>query len=212
MSGDVPVRFCESAGVRFPRATLLVICCHGTAEEAQSVMAEMMQRLRLTVNGTKTKRCRLPEENFNFLGYTFGRYYSGRTGGAYLGARPAVKKVRELCASITEQTSRRYLPLDPLLLVGRLNRQLRGWANYFCYGANPAVRLVDRHVARRLRRWLCRKHKVPNGGFTRFPDQYLTDQLGLVRLQTLAATSRVRTRETILSPRAGCGKTARPVR
>ena len=162
-----------------------VICCRGTAEEAQAVMAAMMERLRLTVNGTKTKRCRLPEEKFDFLGYTFGRYYSGWTGKAYLGARPAVKKVRELCASITEQTSRRYLLLDPELLVGRLNLQLRGWANYFCYGASHAVRLVDRHVARRLRRWLCRKHKVPNGGYTRFPDQYLTHELGLVRLPKL---------------------------
>ena len=107
------------------------------------------------------------------------------TGDAYLGARPAAKKVRELCASITEQTSRRYLLLAPELLVGRLNRQLRGWANYFCYGSSKAVRLVDRHVARRLRRWLCRKHKVPNGGYPRFPDQYLTKQLGLVRLPKL---------------------------
>jgi RNA-directed DNA polymerase len=165
-----------------------VICCRGTADEAQAVMAGMMERLRLTVNGTKTKRCRLPEEKFDFLGYTFGRYYSGWTGEAYLGARPAVKKVRELCASITEQTSRRYLLLDPEMLVERLNRQLRGWANYFCYGASKAVRLVDRHVVRRLRRWLCRKHKVPNGGYTRFPDQYLTDELGLVRLPKLRRT------------------------
>lgn len=162
-----------------------VICCRGTAEEAQAAMVVMMERLRLTVNGTKTKRCRLPEEKFDFLGYTFGRYYSGWTGDAYLGARPAAKKVRELCASITEQTSRRYLLLDPELLVGRLNRQLRGWANYFCYGASKAVRVVDRHVARRLRRWLCRKHKVPNGGYPRFPDQYLTEHLGLVRLPKL---------------------------
>jgi len=165
-----------------------VICCRGTADEAQAVMAGMMERLRLTVNGTKTKRCRLPEEKFDFLGYTFGRYYSGWTGEAYLGARPAAKKVRGLCASITEQTSRRYLLLDPEMLVERLNRQLRGWANYFCYGASKAVRLVDRHVVRRLRRWLCRKHKVPNGGYTRFPDQYLTDELGLVRLPKLRRT------------------------
>ena len=185
MSREIHVRFCESLGVRLPRATRLVICCRGTAEEAQAVMVAMIKRLRLTVNGRKTKRCRLPEEKFDFLGYTFGRYYSGRTGDAYLGARPAAKKVRELCASITEQTSRRYLLLDPELLVGRLNRQLRGWANYFCYGASKAVRLVDRHVARRLRRWLCRKHKVPNGGYARFPDQYLTEQLGLVRLPKL---------------------------
>ncbi len=34
----------------------------------------------------------------------------------------------------------------------------------------------------RLRRWLCRKHKQPSPGEQRFPDSYLHDTLGLVRL------------------------------
>ncbi len=143
------------------------------------------ERLRLTVNRTKTKRCRVPEEKFDFLSYTFGRYYSPRTGGAYLDARPSAKAIHKLCESITEQTSRRYLLLDPRTLVESLNRQLRGWAAYFCHGASQAVALVDRHVTRRLRRWLCRKHKVPSGGYTRFSYDYLTHDLGLVRLPML---------------------------
>jgi RNA-directed DNA polymerase len=162
-----------------------VICCRGSAEEAQTAMEGMMERMRLTVNRTKTKRCRVPEEKFDFLSYTFGRYYSPRTGGAYLGIRPSAKAIRKLCASITEQTSRRYLLLDPRTLVESLNRQLWGWAAYFCHGASQAVALVDRHVTRRLRRWLCRKHKVPSGGYTRFSYDYLTHDLGLVRLPQL---------------------------
>ena len=47
-------------------------------------MRHMMQRLKLTVNETKTHVCRLPAESFDFLGYTFGRMYSPRTGGAYI--------------------------------------------------------------------------------------------------------------------------------
>ena len=50
-----------------------VICCRGTADEAMAAMRDMMARLRLTVNETKTRLCRLPEETFDFLGYTFGR-------------------------------------------------------------------------------------------------------------------------------------------
>jgi hypothetical protein len=45
-----------------------VICCRGTAEDAMAVMQRMMSKLRLTVNETKTRRCRLPEESFDFLG------------------------------------------------------------------------------------------------------------------------------------------------
>jgi hypothetical protein len=46
----------------------------------------------------------------------------------------------------------------------------------------PAYRAVDYHVRRRLRQWLCWKHAVGTRGVYRFPDQYLYDELGLVRL------------------------------
>ena len=46
-----------------------VICCRGTALEAMTIMRGMMSKLRLTVNETKTRLCRLPEETFDFLGY-----------------------------------------------------------------------------------------------------------------------------------------------
>jgi len=48
-----------------------VICCKGSAEAAMAVMRRMMERLRLTVNEEKTRTCGLPEEHFDFLGYTF---------------------------------------------------------------------------------------------------------------------------------------------
>jgi RNA-directed DNA polymerase len=100
-----------------------------------------------------------------------------------LGAYPAKPKVRKLCESINELTGRRFFWLDPEQLVGRLNRRTVGWANYFCLGpVSRAYRAVDRHVADRLRRWLCRKHKVRVLGIARFPIAYLADTLGLVRL------------------------------
>src|SRR5580700_1083520 len=53
----------------------LVICCRGQAEEALAIMRDIMTKLKLTVNETKTRVCKLPEEKFDFLGYTFGRCY-----------------------------------------------------------------------------------------------------------------------------------------
>ena len=41
---------------------------------------------------------------------------------------------------------------------------------------------VDSHVRHRLRQWLCAKHKVPGQGTSRFPDEYLYQELGLARL------------------------------
>jgi RNA-directed DNA polymerase len=65
-----------------------VICCRGSADEAMAAMRDMMKRLKLTVNETKTRLCRGPDEPFNFLGYTIGRCYSPKTGASYI-ERPA---------------------------------------------------------------------------------------------------------------------------
>jgi len=146
-------------------------------------MRAMMSKLRLTVNEQKTRRCQLPEDTFTFLGYTFGRHYSRQTGGSYVGPRPALKKVRKLCREISEVTDRRTCPRDTEEEVGKLNQKLNGWANYFCLG--PVVRVygvVMQHVRRRLRRWLCHKHKVRSGEYARFPNAYLHDELGLAQL------------------------------
>lgn len=160
-----------------------VICCRGTADEAMQVMRSMMSALKLTVNETKTRLCRLPEESFDFLGYTIGCCYSPKTGRAYLGTRPSRKKINRLCREISETTASRYGLLDVEEIVGRLNRKLNGWSNYFRLGpVSKAYAAVDNHARKRLRQWLCRKHKVWGQGTSRFPDKHLYDELHLVRL------------------------------
>jgi group II intron reverse transcriptase/maturase len=164
----------------------LVVCCKGSAAEALQAMRQVMTRLKLTVNEEKTHVCSVPEQYFDFLGYTFGRFYSTRTGWAYLGTRPSQKNVKRLIASIHEQTARSMCLLETEELVQRLNRKLRGWANYFKLGpVSKAYRLVDQYTTTRLRRWLCHKHKVRGGGHSRYSDEYLYESLGLVRLSVL---------------------------
>ena len=162
-----------------------VICCHGAAERAMTAMRSMMTRLRLTVNETKTRLGRGPDEPFDFLGYTIGRLYSPRTGGAYIGARPSDKKLQGLCRKLSEQTDwRRWWWLDEDEMVGRLNRILRGWANYFCIGTvTKAYNRVTAHACYRLRRWLMRKHRLQRPQWSRYADRHLHETLGLLRLR-----------------------------
>jgi RNA-directed DNA polymerase len=122
----------------------LVICCRAGADEALNLMRNMMTRLKLTVNESKTRVCRLPEEKFEFLGYTFGRCYSPKTGRAYWGTTPSKKRVQRLCKSISEMTRRSQTQQDAATLVAALNRRINGWANYFCLGpVSPAYRAVE---------------------------------------------------------------------
>ena len=143
-----------------------------------------MQRLRLTVNEKKTRQCSVWDEAIDFLGYTIGRCYSPQTGKVYIGTKPSKKKIERLCREISELTEPRWLLIDTTEQVKRINRRLRGWSNYFCLGpVSKAYHAVDRHTASRLRQWLRRKHKVQGRGTARYPDEYLYQKLGLLRLQ-----------------------------
>ncbi len=96
-----------------------------------------------------------------FLGYRIGRNYRRDTGRAYIGTRPSPASVQSICRRVSALTTRRDLLPPPEVVVGRLNRLLTGWANYFTLGqVSPAYEAVDRHATRRLRQWLCRKHRA----------------------------------------------------
>jgi RNA-directed DNA polymerase len=165
----------------------LVICCKGdSAQKALNAMRQMMGRLKLTVNEEKTRICRVPDGEFDFLGYTFGRRYSAKTGRPYIAARPSRKSIKRMTEAVRIQTGRNMEWLDAGEMVKCLNQKLGGWANYFNLGpVTPAYRFIDRYTTNRLRRWFCKKHKQPGRGFTHYPDEYLYQKLGLIRLPML---------------------------
>ena len=77
------------------------------------------------MNETKTRLCRVPDESFDFLGYTIGRCYSPKTGTAYIGTTPSKKKIERLCREISELTEPPMAAgMDVEEQVGRLNRKL----------------------------------------------------------------------------------------
>lgn len=161
-----------------------VICCGGSAEEAMAGMRQLMERLKLTINETKTHIRRLPEERFDFLGFTFGRYYSPKTGQAYLCAWPSRRSVSRIVGVIREATRHGTSWQEDGEKVHELNRTLRGWANYFSLGpVDKAYKAINEYTPRRLRRWLCNKHKVGSTGVTRYPTASLFDTLGLYKLR-----------------------------
>ena len=149
----------------------------------------VMKVLRLTLNAEKTRCCRVPQEPIEFLGYRIGRNYRRTTGRAYIGTRPSAASVRSIRRRISELTTRRDGLLPTGVVVERLNRLLEGWANYFVLGeVSPAYAAIDQHATRRLRRWLCRKHKVRFGKYVRFPDERLWHEYGLTRLRVRTAS------------------------
>jgi RNA-directed DNA polymerase len=165
---------------------LVILCRPGKAEEALQWLREIMGKLKLTVNEEKTRICKVPEGEFDFLGYTFGRMYSARTGQARLGYRPSKKSVKRVVAKVHALTDRSETWQETAKLVAKVNRTLRGWANYFQVGTvSKAYRALDAYAAMRLRRWLRFKHKVRGRKGGSYPLSQLYEQFQLVRLSRL---------------------------
>jgi len=159
-----------------------VICCKDTARQASEAMRCMMAKLQLVVNERKTRLCQVKDVSLDFLGYTMGVLRGRLNGKPYVGLHASRESTGVMLRAITEMTGPHHGWFVLPEMVKRLNRMLRGWANYFNLGGSSRTHAkIDQHVRSRLRRWLCRKHKVKGDGYWRWPVTYL-DTIGLVRV------------------------------
>ncbi|MFM9939740.1 MAG: group II intron reverse transcriptase/maturase [Hyphomicrobiaceae bacterium] len=162
-----------------------VILSRGRAAEALTWTQDVMAKLGLTINEAKTSLRDARKERFDFLGYQFGPHRLKKNGAWYLSASPSKKSVQRLRTKV-----------GALLVPGNqapwpevrdeLNSILRGWTNYFSYGARAgAYRGANHYVRERVRTFLTRRHKVAGRGNRRFPYDMIYGELGVLCLERL---------------------------
>ena len=121
--------------------------------------------LGLKINRNKTRIINLNEEgtHLDFLGYQF-RYEHDQFGRGhrYLNWGPSAKSLQREKAKLTAMTaSRQGWKMIPQL-IEEINRQLRGWMNYFCLGYPRKVfRAIGHHVRCRMISHLRRRSQRP---------------------------------------------------
>ena len=139
-----------------------VICCRGSAREAMTVMRDMMTRLKLTVNETKTRLCRSPDEPFTFLGYTFQpRGAVGRDGKMFVGFQPAVSSaaLKKMNERVRRWRTHLRTGHDLDELAAAINPIVAGWMNYYGQFYRSQMYPLLQRINTYLMRWAGKKYK-----------------------------------------------------
>jgi len=124
---------------------------------------ESWMGLELNRDKTKVVNLRQPGSSVDYLGYTFryDRGFKGR-GGRYLNVIPSRKALKAHRETIRRMINRQHSFVPVTELIDRLNRQQRGWANYFSFGyPRMAMRQTNWFVIGRLLGHLRRRSQRP---------------------------------------------------
>ena len=161
-----------------------VILSRGHAVESREWTGGVMSKIGLTLNEAKTSVKDARQEEFHFLGYTFGRQRYWKDGRWYMAARPSDKAIGKLKQGV-------YDLLRPSKTAAweevraQLNAQLRGWKAYFSYGSvRKAYREIDAYVYDRVRHFLWRRQRSTRSrGIRHFPAERVFGKCGVLRFQ-----------------------------
>ena len=184
-AADGPGTWAKAQVVRYAD-DFMVLARHQGSRLTSFIEAKIESWLGLELNRTKTKvvDLRQPGASVDFLGYTYryDRDLKGR-GHRYLNVTPSRKAMQAHRERLRRTISRRqsFVPVTQLIEI--VNRQQRGWSNYFSFGyPRKAMREMNRYVRNRLighlRRRSQRPFRPPEG---RSYYQHLK-QLGLIYL------------------------------
>jgi group II intron reverse transcriptase/maturase len=215
---EVDRQWCRSDGValgnvrlvRYADDMVLLARTEQQAREAWERLQAQFAALRLVVNQEKSRLTTLAE-GFAFLGFEFRK-----APGRMLYLWPREKAVRNIRQRIREAV--RSFPSNRPVgeVIRKLNPILIGWCTYFRVGnSNRTFHKVDWAVRSELQLWLRRKHQCPwRTAKKRWGYHFLHDRCRLYpmvgKVSHLEGLRRKPPEED--DRRAGCGKTARPVR
>jgi len=173
---------------------IVILCRRNKSGKAMAVLRQILERLKLSLNETKTKIVNAHKEKFDFLGFSIWMGESRRTGKVYPHVQPSKKSLQTIKDRITGLTTRdrTIMPLE--WIVNEVNATVRGWVGYFHYrNSSRTLQKVRNHLEQRLITHLRKRHKVRDrrAGYVRFPNKLLYERYNLYKVPTTAGWKKV---------------------
>jgi len=162
-----------------------IILCRNQAEaqEALAEVAAWVSEAGLVLHPQKTRIVDASQPGgFDFLGWHFER-------GWKWPREKSVERFKEVLRDQTSRTDGKSLPM----IIGGLNRRLRGWSGYFAGGNGDLYTRLDQWLRMRLRSILRKRERRKGRGrgqdHQRYPNAYFAE-LGLISLTALTRAKR----------------------
>ena len=143
--------------------------------------------LRLHPDKTSIRDIRDGDVGFDFLGFHHHMVASWKQPGRrYLARWPSDRAMRSIRFRLRDITDRRHVGVDLAVTVGRMNRTLAGWGNYFQWGNSyDKFTTIDSYAHRRLATWMSNKHAQRGRGWARRYNYAWCRSTGLIRVATM---------------------------
>jgi group II intron reverse transcriptase/maturase len=161
----------------------------GTVNQVKQVLA----RMELKLNEEKSRVVDVRQGSFDFLGFTFARKKSVKTGRVITLVEPARKSEEQFRDEVRVMTSRKSHCVPQQEVLERVNRYVRGWVSYFHLHNSTRVFVRQRFfLEQRMRKYLQGRRQVKGFGFRRWPSAKLYKEFGLYAIPQYAPYRRTR--------------------
>lgn len=188
--------YCRSTGlaaelVRY--ADDFVILMRGRVERTGEKVKQMLEGLALKLNESKTQVLDARQQSFEFLGFSFRRQRSSKSGKMIALVEPSRKSEQHFREEVRRLTARWTHGSPQHEVVERVNRYVQGWVNYFHLHNSTRVFIRQRFfLEQRMRKYLQKRRQRRGNGMMQWPASRLYKELRLCVIPVHSAYRRVR--------------------
>ena len=138
--------------IRYADDFIVTAATKEIAEEAKQIVSQFLKGRGLELSEDKTVITHI-NDGFDMLGWTF-RKFNGK-----LIVKPSKKSIKSFVASLSDTIRNHAKAWEQEVLIEKLNKQIRGWANYHqSVCASEAFAHIDYVLYELLWQWAKRRH------------------------------------------------------
>lgn len=157
-----------------------VVLARSGIDQIYGKVQEVVKTLGLELNEMKTRVIDLRKgDSLDFLGFTFRQVKSWRNGRPFLLTTPSKQAMKKIRLTIKNMLTERNKDKQDIV-IGKLNRILEGWMNYFRYeNSSKAFSNLNQYVKKKVIRFIRKRQDKKGFAYRKYTSDVMYDKIGL---------------------------------